>query len=559
MARTILLEETTLSFEYHEVLGAFACGDANPLFELEAEETYEVVWDGESYTRTAFSFVSVGGAECVGIGNTLAAGQENNGDVFCVLNDKTNNYMYYISLDQQSNHTVAVYQVTEEQEEVGIILKDLNGEDVTYKGVEKVKFNTSDGGTAYFSKGEAVENVPIMLDFSGGDQTIIAPDGTLVKSAIIAKPDTLVPENIVKDVEIAGVVGTNEGGGSGGTETTIGAISKAVNFYNVDGDIVYSYTRAEAAALTELPPVPEFGNLVGTWSRTLEQVKTVQGFLDVGALYEKNGNRTVVAVVANDPLSVVHQFNVTLGASVTLNIYHSPDHVEPDQTQTNGSSETGYAIAINRGDSYSNNLKCYYVFEFVGTNAYKSYIGGKIGSTLTPFFNTKTGTSKSVRSVTCGLMALTTKGISTYQYCLYNDYALSYLCTTGSINHTYNIYNCYNLTTLVTSSDTSISYSNCFNYSYPLKRLRLSSSSRGAPSIAYGFKELLYSGSSTIATSAHTRNLIVLSETPMTATISTDLLQRIYVPDASVDAYKAHTSWSAYSDYIHPLSEYPDY
>ena len=96
-----------------------------------------------------------------------------------------------------------------------IVIKNYGGIDVTYENVEKVMFNTSDGGTQIYSKGELAENVPIALDFSGGNHTVIAPDGTLVKSAIILKPETLLPENIAEGVEIAGLVGTHSGGGGG--------------------------------------------------------------------------------------------------------------------------------------------------------------------------------------------------------------------------------------------------------------------------------------------------------------------------------------------------------
>lgn len=92
------------------------------------------------------------------------------------------------------------------------VIKDRDGTDVEYTGVTKIKLNTVDGGTQIFSEGEAVEGVEVSLDFSNGDQTITAPDGKLVKSAIIKKPDTLVPENIALDTIVAGVVGTFESG-----------------------------------------------------------------------------------------------------------------------------------------------------------------------------------------------------------------------------------------------------------------------------------------------------------------------------------------------------------
>lgn len=93
-----------------------------------------------------------------------------------------------------------------------IILKDYNGNEQTYEGVEKVKFNTSDGGTQLFSKGDTAEGVLIDLDFTDGDQAIDAPEGCLVKSAIIRKPEDLKEDYILKGITIAGIDGAYEGG-----------------------------------------------------------------------------------------------------------------------------------------------------------------------------------------------------------------------------------------------------------------------------------------------------------------------------------------------------------
>ena len=51
---------------------------------------------------------------------------------------------------------------------------------------------------------------------------------------------------------------------------------KDVNFYDYDGTRLYSYTTAEAAALTELPPLPVVDGLTYTgWSWTLEEVTSL--------------------------------------------------------------------------------------------------------------------------------------------------------------------------------------------------------------------------------------------------------------------------------------------
>ena len=58
-----------------------------------------------------------------------------------------------------------------------------------------------------------LDKVDIELNLANGDQTATVPNGASAKTAIIKKPETLVPENIAKDVDIAGVVGTMSAGG----------------------------------------------------------------------------------------------------------------------------------------------------------------------------------------------------------------------------------------------------------------------------------------------------------------------------------------------------------
>lgn len=65
------------------------------------------------------------------------------------------------------------------------------------------------------------ENMEVPLDFSNGDMFIEVPDGYAVKSAIIKQPANLKPENIAKDIVIAGIAGTHEGGGGGTIEPGI--------------------------------------------------------------------------------------------------------------------------------------------------------------------------------------------------------------------------------------------------------------------------------------------------------------------------------------------------
>lgn len=54
------------------------------------------------------------------------------------------------------------------------------------------------------------ESKTVTLDLEDGNQTIVPDTGKVLSEVEILKPETLVPENIKKDINIAGVVGTLE-------------------------------------------------------------------------------------------------------------------------------------------------------------------------------------------------------------------------------------------------------------------------------------------------------------------------------------------------------------
>ena len=177
-------------------------------FELAAGETYTVSWDGMEYPC-----VAVTNGELFGVGN-LFYGElgEDTGEPF-VIGINADGSNTFILTPESGTHSIEIYRGVPDE---GIVLKDRNGTDLVFKGKEKVKIPTESGGKQIFSRGEAITNVPIELDFSGGNQSVTAPAGQLVKSAVIYKPDGLVPENIAEGVDIAGVLGTLAAGGGGG-------------------------------------------------------------------------------------------------------------------------------------------------------------------------------------------------------------------------------------------------------------------------------------------------------------------------------------------------------
>lgn len=92
-------------------------------------------------------------------------------------------------------------------------LKDWDGEDVVYSGIETISVETDTGDIEVFTKGEVGEDITADADFSAGDMVLSHDDGKFLRMATVRKPENLVPENILKDVEIAGIIGTSAGGG----------------------------------------------------------------------------------------------------------------------------------------------------------------------------------------------------------------------------------------------------------------------------------------------------------------------------------------------------------
>lgn len=196
-------------------------------------------------------------------------------------------------VEESSDSGGGTEEPEESYDDNDVSIKSYSQEDVVYQDVPKIwlkKAGSSDEEPVLvpFSFGEVVEGVQIQLDFSEGDQVIAVPEGQLVKEATIVrpeglvpenirqgaeiagvpgeytpetqeqevalfmpeddqvvlptdgkflskvtikKPETLVPENIAKDVEIGGIVGTHEGGGGGSSGVIINCGNSMVNMF----------------------------------------------------------------------------------------------------------------------------------------------------------------------------------------------------------------------------------------------------------------------------------------------------------------------------------------
>jgi len=139
-----------------------------------------------------------------------------------------------------------------------IVLKDRNGADVQYPGVDIIKVNTMDGGTADFVDSDTIaKDVELTVDlddestnFANGTVEVIPEDGTVFNKVNIPVPSNLIPENIAEGVDIAGIIGTLAAGGNvkmaAGTFTGTGGIATIPHNLGLIPDMIFVDNTAVA-------------------------------------------------------------------------------------------------------------------------------------------------------------------------------------------------------------------------------------------------------------------------------------------------------------------------
>lgn len=118
----------------------------------------------------------------------------------------------------------------------------LNGKPLTFKGM-------------VISSPEKSQAKTVDLSMASGNQVITPDDGYTLNKVTVTKPDTLIPDNIKKDVNIGGVVGTMESTGGDSIDGSWELIAyetpiQDVDFYFLDyiDGVNYNVTRAHISA-----------------------------------------------------------------------------------------------------------------------------------------------------------------------------------------------------------------------------------------------------------------------------------------------------------------------
>lgn len=123
------------------------------------------------------------------------------------------------------------------------------------------------------------------------------PGAEPTKSKIVYGDRTLIDltEDTVTPATLKSGVTAHDASGAKitGTLDTAPPEESDINFWDYDGTLLYSWTFAELATKTELPPIPSHDGLICQgWNWTLQDIKDAGRELDIGALYITDDGKT---------------------------------------------------------------------------------------------------------------------------------------------------------------------------------------------------------------------------------------------------------------------------
>jgi len=371
---------------------------------------------------------------------------------------------------------------------------------------------------------------------------------TKIKSILTEKNTKILPENIKVGVNILGVLGTYEGGGS--------IVEKDVNFFDYDGTLVASYTKSEFLALNEMPANPSHTGLVAQgWNWSLADAKeyvTDYGVLDIGQTYTTESGNSEFDV----------EVTTKTGLTVTCNMIGNKDWGDgtTDSYNSHTYSRAGKYTITCDGDSYNDN-----------------YIFGSSSST-TPYYPIAVRMAKATRlpnyafnncfSLRYATLSNDIITIDSYAFnkcstlksivipssatsisngIFNNCYSLERACLSkgclGGSATSYMFTNCYNLKKLVVPPSAINFYGYFLQNCYAMKKLVI-------PNTVTSISNNVFSNSSGIIEYDFSNYTEVPTLSNSGAFTGINFICKIIVPDDLYESWKTASNWSNYSLYI---------
>ena len=371
--------------------------------------------------------------------------------------------------------------------------------------------------------------------------------------------------------------GYEEGSKSGGGGSSAVVRPKDVNFYDYDGTRLYSYTVAEAQALTELPELPtQAGLICQGWNYDLATIKSYNRAVDVGATYITDDGKTrlYIRIAAEGRMNVPLCFSQTVANGVeidwgdgsTKQKFSGTGKVSTTHTYASiGDYIITFTVAdgctLGLGDGTNSNC-------VMGSTAnagliycnmlQKIEIGNNVGISNYSFYN-----CFSIASIT-----IPNGAMSVIAYAFYNCYSLASITIPNgvtsvgdySFNNCYSLasiiipngagsigyrtfYNCYSLASITIPNGVTIIDTNAF---YGCRSLASITIPNGVTSIAatafsgcYGMAVYDFTACTSVPSLANTSGF---------SGIPSDCV--IKVPSSLLSSWKSATNWSTYASQI---------
>ena len=364
----------------------------------------------------------------------------------------------------------------------------------------------------------------------------------------------------------------------GGGETPASANWNNVTFIDYDGSVLYSYTLAEAQALTELPALPSHEGLVCQgWNWTLEAIKALNRPVTVGAMYitDDGATRLHIRIATVGRMTVPLYIGQTVANGVTIdwgdgsasetlsgtgNVNTSHTYAEPGDyvitlmpddgcTLSLGAGSSSYCVMGKHGTNgrvYCNMLQEVYVGENVTTiGIYAFYNCYSLASVAIPNGVTSIGDRVFYNCYSLANVTIPDGVTSIGSAAFYNCHSLANVTIPDGVTSIsdYLFYTCYPIANVtipdgVTSIGASV-FNNCqslVSVTIPDGVTSIGSSAFGN---CYGIRYYDFSACTAVPT---------LSNTSAFNNIPSDC--QMLIPSSLYDEWSTATNWATYASYM---------
>ena len=314
----------------------------------------------------------------------------------------------------------------------------------------------------------------------------------------------------------------------GGGETPASANWNDVTFIDYDGSVLYSYSLAEAQALTELPTLPSHDGLVCQgWNWTLEAIKSLNRPVTVGAMYITDDGATRLHI----RIATIGRMTVPLYIGQTVANGVSIDWGDGSTTQT--LAGTGN---VNTSHTYSEPGD--YVISLMPQDRCTLYFGDSSSSycVMGPTANNGRVYCNMLQDVSIGKNVVYI-GNNAFYYCT----SLASITIPGGVTSIGNssFFKCYSLASITipdgVSSIGDSSFSNCYSLASITIPDGVSSIGDSAFNTCYGMRYYDFSACTAIPDLSNTRAF---------GRIPSDC--QMLIPSALYNNWKTATNWSTY-------------